>query len=58
MAKIPYKPNVAADRWAYENAERWLITRQTALRESVILGELLEKDIDADEITREFKRHS
>lgn len=57
MSKIPYNPNVAADRWAYENAERSL-ARGSALRESIVLGELLEKDIDADELKREFRQHS
>lgn len=46
MAKIHYKLNVTSDRWAYENAERRLITRDMALRKSVVLGELIEKDIE------------
>lgn len=58
MAKIPYKLNVASDRWEYENAERRLITRDTALRESVVLGKLIKKDIEEEEVIRVLRENS
>lgn len=58
MAKIPYKLNAASDRWAYENAERRLLTRDMALRESVVLGELIEKDIEEEELIRLLRESS
>lgn len=58
MAKTHYKLNVVADRWAYENAERRLLTRDTALRESVVLGELIEKDIEEEEVIRVLRENS
>ena len=54
---LPYKLNVASDRWAYENAERRLITRDMALRESVVLGELIEKDIEEEEVIRVLREN-
>lgn len=45
MAKTHYEEN-SIEELAYEKAVKALITKDTAIRKSVILDELREKDID------------
>ena len=52
--KTHYEEN-SIDELAYEKAVEALITKDTAIRKSVILDELREKDIDEKGILRELR---
>lgn len=54
MAKTHYEEN-SIDELAYEKAVKALTTKDTAIRKSVILDELREKDIDEKGILRELR---
>lgn len=54
MAKTHYEEN-SIDELAYEKAVKALITKDTAIRKSVILDELREKDIDEKNVKQLIK---